>query len=121
MKISFVLQIKDLCIMLLVGILLGIFYGLINITNNIHENIFTRIICDIIFMITATISYIIIVEKINFGTLRGYLFIGFLLGFKIERITLGKIFAKGLKYVYNKICKFNAKLKETKMGKIIFK
>lgn len=121
MKISFILQMKDLSIMLGLGIALGVFYGVINIINHIHENIFTRIFCDIIFMFIATITYIIVVEKINFGSLRMYLLLGYLLGFGLERISLGKIFAKGYKYVYNKLKLMIKSFKETKIGKIVFK
>lgn len=121
MKISFVLQMKDLMLILGIGVLLGIFYGVINIFNNIHENIFTRIFCDIIFMIVATLTYIIVVEKINFGSIRLYLFLGYILGFAIERISLGKLFAKGYKSVYNKLKLMAKVFASSKIGKIIFK
>lgn len=121
MKISSILQIRDLAIMFAVGICLGIIYGLINIINNIHENIITRIICDIFFMIIAVFSYIILVEKINFGSLRLYLIIGYVLGFFIERISLGKLFAKLCKSVYNKLKLIISKFKATKIGKLILK
>lgn len=121
MKISAILQMKDLTIMFTAGIGLGIIYGLINIINNIHENIFSRIICDVFFMVIAIFSYIILVEKINFGSLRLYLIIGYILGFFIERISLGKLFAKLCKSVYNKLKLIISKFKETKIGKLILK
>lgn len=121
MKISAILQMRDLGIMFAIGVCLGIIYGIINIFNHIHENIITRIICDIIFMIIATFSYIIIVEKINFGSLRLYLLLGYAVGFVIERISLGKLFAKGCKNVYNKLKLIFKQFKYSKLGKIIFK
>ena len=39
MKISYVLQLKDLSIMLLFGFLLGIIYGILNIPNTIKKRI----------------------------------------------------------------------------------
>lgn len=121
MKISSILQTQDLLIMMSLGLLLGIFYGILNIKNTIKENIITRIISDIIFVFIATITYIFSIQKINMGSLRLYLFIGYILGFFIERISLGKLFAKGYKSVYNKMKLMKKSFINTKLGKIIFK
>mgnify|MGYP002706655599 CR=1 FL=1 len=121
MKISYILQFKDFSIMIGIGVILGVLYGVLNIGNTIKENIVTRIICDIIFVTTSLFSFIFLVEKINFGTIRVYLLAGYLIGFALERITLGKIFAKGYKKVYNQIVIILKKLYNSKLGKIIFK
>lgn len=121
MKISSILQTLDLLIMLGLGLLLGIFYGILNVKNTIKENILSRIICDIIFIFVATSTYILAIQKINLGSLRLYLFAGYIIGFFIERISLGKLFAKGYKSVYNKMKIMTKSFINTKLGKIIFK
>ena len=121
MKISFIFQLKDLGIMFGIGIILGILYGILNIINNIKEYVLIRIFCDIIFTVTATLTFVFLVQKINFGSIRGYLLIGYILGFIVERISIGKLFAKGYKKVYNFIVKGSKKLYSSKIGQVIFK
>ena len=121
MKISFIFQLKDLGIMFGIGILLGIFYGILNIINNIKEFLIVRIVCDIVFTITATLNFIILVQKINFGSIRAYLLVGYVLGFIIERISIGKLFAKGYKRVYNLCVNGLKKFYTSKLGRIVFK
>ena len=121
MKISYILQLKDFSIMFGVGIILGVFYGVINIPNFIKEHVVIRIICDIIFTSIMTFAFVFIVESINFGSIRGYLLIGYILGFIVERISIGKLFAKGYKKVYNFIIKGSKKLYSSKIGQVIFK
>ena len=121
MKISFIFQLKDLGIIFGIGIILGIFYGILNIINNIKEYVFIRILCDIIFTVTATITFILLVQKINFGSVRGYLLVGYILGFIVERISIGKLFAKGYKKVYNFVIKSSKKFYHSKIGQVIFR
>lgn len=121
MKISYVLQLKDFCIMLGIGVILGIIYGILNIPNKIKTIRAIQIISDILFSAIAIISFIIFINLINMGEIRFFLCLGYILGFIIERITLGKLFAKGYKYVYNKIVKFFKFIANSKVGKVIFK
>ena len=118
MKISYILQLQDFFIMLGIGILIGIFYGIINIINRIKYIYPIQIISDIIFSLVAVITLLILCNILNMGQIRLFLVIGYITGFIIERITLGKIFAKSYKYVYNKIVKIFIK---SKFGRIIFK
>ena len=55
------------------------------------------------------------------GQFRAFLVIGFLLGIAIERISLGKLFAKGYKNVYNYIVKILQHIKKSKFGRFITK
>lgn len=121
MKISFIFQMQDLGIMFAIGFAFGIIYGIINITNSIKEIFLVRIICDILFTITYTLSFVILLEKINMRAIRFYLLVGYLLGFLIERISLGKLFAKYYKKMYNKLKLIYKKFKNSKLGSIIFK
>lgn len=121
MKISYVLQLKDLSIMLLFGFLLGIIYGLLNIPNTIKKKLFIQIISDIIFSLTSIFIYIVLINKVNMGESRLFLILGYVLGFTIERISLGKLFAKGYKRVYTSIVKLLNQFYRSKIGRFIFK
>lgn len=121
MIVSNIFQMKSFCIMLFLGLLLGLIYGILNITNSIKEQLIFRIISDLLFSISYTLIFIIAINKVNLGQIRLYLIVGYIIGFVIERITLGKLFAKGYKNVYNLLIKGFNKFKQTKFGGIIFK
>lgn len=121
MKISYILQLKDFLILFGIGAVLGIFYGLLNIPNNIKERLFLRIINDLVFSILFFGTLFLLIEYINLGKIRIYLCIGYLLGFTIERITLGKLFAKEYKKLYTFSINVLKKFYSSKLGRIIFK
>jgi len=121
MKISYVLQLEYLLIMIGIGFIIGIFYGVINIFNKIKKIYLLQICTDCFFCILFTSLLIISCNILNMGQLRLYLIFGYILGFTLERITLGKIFAKGYKYVYNKIVNLIKLFIKSKFGKVIFK
>ena len=121
MKISYILQLKDFGIMLLLGLILGIIYGILNMHSKIKLIYFLQIISDLIFSCLTYFIFAIVINKINYGEIRIFLLIGYILGFFIERITLGKLFAKGYKWVYTTLVKALKKFSATKLGRIIFK
>lgn len=121
MKISYVLQLKDFGIMLLIGIIIGVLYGLINIITTLKRNIILQIISDLFFTIFTSFVFIICINFINLGEFRAFLLIGYLAGIIIERITLGKIFAKGYKLMYTNIVKLLKRFAKTKLGRTILK
>lgn len=121
MKISYVLQLKDFLILLLIGFGIGLIYGILNITQKLKRIYILQIIVDIVFCLISTIIFLLVINFINMGEFRLFLLIAYLIGFTIERITLGKIFAKGYKFVYNKIKHFNKKIANSKIGRIILK
>lgn len=121
MKLSYILQIKDLCIMLFFGFLVGILYGILNIPNRIKKKLIYQIFSDIIFSVIFSGAFIILINLLNNGELRTFLLAGYSLGLLIERITLGKIFAKGYKNVYTLIIKAIKYLGNSKFGRMIFK
>ena len=121
MRISYILQLKDFFVMFGFGAILGAFYGIIKIPNKIKRNIFFQIFSDLIFSLTACALLIILVNIINLGEYRAFLIAGYTLGFIVERITLGKLFAKGYLNVYNKLSKNLKKFTNSKLGKVIFK
>ena len=121
MKISYVLQLKDFTVMLLIGIIIGAIYGILNIITTINRKLVFQIIIDFITSIIATFTLIITINYINMGQFRVFLVLGYLLGIIIERITLGKLFAKGYKFVYNNIVKSFKKFANSKFGKVVLK
>lgn len=121
MKISYVLQLKDFSIFLVFGLLLGVFYEIINTTNYIKKYLIIQIIIDTIFSLASIITIMYLLNKFNKGQIRIFLIISYTIGFIIERITLGKLFAKGYKKLYNLVIRWNKALKQSKLGRIIFK
>lgn len=121
MKISYIFQLKEMSIMLIFGLILGIIYGLINIINRIKHNIFIQIIADIIFSLLSITIFLLLISQLQSSTIRIFLVLSYIIGFIIERITLGKIFAKGYKNVYNYIVKLVKWFKKSKIGRIILK
>lgn len=112
---------QDFLFMLAIGFLLGIFYGLLNLSTQIKHNIVIQIIIDLIFCATTTISFTLLINIINMGEFRLFLLIGYMLGFMFERISIGKLFAKGFKKVYTRLINILKKFADSKLGRIIFK
>lgn len=121
MKISYILQLKDFSILLIFGVILGVFYGLINIPNSIKKIQIVQIINDLIFSISFSFIFIVLINYINMGEFRLFLLLGYIFGFAIERITLGKLFAKGYKIVYTSTVKQLKKFANSNIGKVILK
>jgi len=120
-KISYILQLKDFLILLIIGFFVGILYGILNIFTQIKNRNILQIIIDIFFILIAFLIFILAINIINWGEFRLFLLVGYLLGFAIERIILGKIFAKLYKKVYTFIVKILKKFTKSKIGEIIFK
>lgn len=121
MKISYILQLKDMSIMLAFGFALGIFYGMLNIHNKIKKIFVLQLFSDIIFIALSFGSLILLVNIINQGELRLFLICGYIIGFISERIIIGKLFAKNYKNMYTLIVKCVKSFQNSKFGRIIFK
>ena len=121
MKISYVLQLKDFLFLFLIGFLLGLFYGFINLFFTSKKPIAIQIVLDIVFSIIAFTLFIIAINLINMGEFRWFLFVGYMLGFFLERIFLEKLFAKVFKKVYNFSIKVFKNFAKSKIGKVILK
>ena len=121
MKISYVLQLKDFGIMIMFGIIIGTIYEFINIPSKIKFSLIYQIIADILTVIIFFATYKMLINYFNLGQTRLFLCIGYILGFLIEKITLGKLFAKGFFSLYNYIIKQWKKFLNCKLGRIIFK
>ncbi|MBQ7352031.1 MAG: spore cortex biosynthesis protein YabQ [Clostridia bacterium] len=121
MIISNFLQFKDFFLMLGIGILFGIIYDLLSTLPNIFQKLWIRILIDFIFSILYCLGFIILINFINLGEFRWYLIVGYILGTIIEQITLGNLFAKGVKYLYNKLVVCMKKFKSTRIGRFLLK
>ena len=121
MKISYILQLKDFSIMFLIGILIGMVYGILNIFSTIKKTIVLQIISDLIFSFAFYTTLLAIINIINMGEFRIFLVVGYLLGYTVERITLGKLFAKLIKKMYNLTIKGFKRFSSSKIGRIVLK
>ena len=121
MKLSYIMQMRDFCFMMMIGFITSMFIGIIYGFIKLKSNTIIRVITNIIFTSIITITFLYSINTINLGEIRAYLIFGYTAGIIIEKITFGKIFAKGYKYVYNKLMIIVAKLKNSRIGKVIFK
>lgn len=69
--------------------------------------------CGIIFLLTSLIF--------ASGAIRGYMVFGFLLGFAVERLSLGFLLAKQLEFIYNWFRNLFKRFSKTKLGKRLTK
>lgn len=121
MKLSYILQLKDFLIVFLIGIIVGIIYGILSILPTTSKSIALKIFNDLICTLLAFATFLFLVLKINLGQFRLFLLIGYMLGIIFERLTLGKLFAKGYKCVYNKLIILAKKIAKSKFGKVFLK
>lgn len=84
---------------LIAGIVYGIGYFFRMLTN--FNKIFT-VLVDILVTIIAGILFVYCMFVINDGIIRVYNVISFFLGFAIERISIGNLFANISSLLYNK-------------------
>lgn len=101
--------------MLFTGVVVGVFYEVCFFLRKIFVlNIFT-IILDILFSLFSFILVLLSINYCAFGEIRLYLFLGLVLGFFIERLSIGFLVAKTLNFIYTcVIVKLINKLKQLK-------
>lgn len=113
---------KVFFLVLLFGLLSGVVYGIFNmIVLSFKKNIIIKNISDGIFMLIFASIFFYCLNAYNFGTFRVYLLITYIIGFIIERKTIGKLFAKLFLLVYNYNIKLIKKFKKSKAGAFLFK
>jgi hypothetical protein len=121
MKISYILQLKDFFIIFIIGFAVGILYEIINIPSRIKKILILQILIDVVFSLILYVVFLIMINLINLGEFRTFLLVGYTLGIFIERISIGKLFAKGTKKVYNYIVSKLKMFSNTKLGKALLK
>lgn len=121
MKLSYILNLRDFAIVFLIGFILGIFYGILSAIICSQKSVIIKNILDFLFTILSLTIFLTLILYINLGEFRLFLLVGYVLGIILERRTLGKIFAKGYNWVYNKLIAGARKFTKSKVGRFIFK
>lgn len=99
---------------LLCGIVRDFCLFIFNLTK---KNKIVSFILDLVFSIIGTFLFIICLNVVNFGEFRIYLLLSYLLGYLIERKSLGFLVDFIFKKVYNLLTKVFKKLGSTKFVK----
>lgn len=105
-----------------------IYFGLLagiskDISNFIKKPIKSKIlknIIDVIMVIVFSLLFILCINVVNFGEIRLYLLVVFLLGYVLERISLGNLVDFILDKVYNLFKVFISKVSKLKFVKRMF-
>lgn len=102
------------------GLLAGISKDISNfIKKPINSKILKNII-DVITVIVFSLLFILCINVVNFGEIRLYLLVVFLLGYVLERISLGNLVDFILDKVYNLFKVFISKISKLKFVKRMF-
>lgn len=87
--------------MLFCGCVVGVVYEIGYFIRKVIPLKIITIIVDAIFVFVSFIVFILAINYCNFGELRLFLLISFILGFVIERYSIGFLVAKILEFIYN--------------------
>lgn len=83
------------------GLLLGIVYEILNFFLKKKNKIFT-FLKDLLFSLSATFLFIVCLKLVNYGEFRLFILLAFIVGFIVERLTIGFIVSKVIEFT----CKF---------------
>jgi hypothetical protein len=101
--------------MLYFGILGGVLFELKDIVQMpFKTNKFLKIIIDALSCFLLSLVFLFAVNFTNYGEIRLYIIFSFLLGFLLERISIGILVAKGAKFLYNRFIMLLSKIKMPK-------
>lgn len=96
-------------------------YGILSAVNLPRKHLVFKNILEFILTVLGVVLFVILVLYVNLGEFRLFLLLGYIIGIYLERITLGKIFAKGYIWVYNKLVASAKKFAKSRVGQVIFK
>lgn len=102
------------------GLVAGIIKDIINFFRKPIKNKVVQNILDFVLVLIFSFLFVICINIINFGEFRFYLLIVFIVGFIIERMSLGFLVDFVLEKVYNFFVKLIKILAKTKFIKRIF-
>lgn len=71
----------------------------------LKNNIVLTIIFDIIFVLIATVVFVVGLQFCNYGQFRLFLLINYIFGFVLQKISIGDLVAKFFKLIYNLVIK----------------
>lgn len=106
---------------LIFGLIFGCFIGILKLFKILLNNKIINHLLDFIPCVIFICLYVLLISKLNFGVSRLYLLFSTILGIVVERISLGKLFAKLYLKLYNNMKLVKLKFTKTKLGKILFK
>lgn len=116
------LQSKMLLVMIYFGIISGILLTIKNlICKALKKNKVVIILTDILFCIISSFVFLYAQNKFSYGEFRLFQLLSFLLGVFIEQISINNLVEKILRLIYNLFVKVFCKVKNTKLGKKVFK
>ncbi len=113
---------KVFLIIFLMGVGCGVIFELIKFVLMLFKNNkILKNILDFFCCLIFTLIFFFSLNQFNFGSFRLYLLVSFSLGFYLERKTIGKLIAKSLIFVYNKVTKLLGLVRTSKVGLFLFK
>lgn len=85
------------------GIIVGFLYEIsVFVCKIIKNNLILRNFFDIVITLLGGFLFIFNINYVHFGYFRVYLLVTFLVGFVLERVSMGFLVAKSFDFVYNK-------------------
>lgn len=111
-------QIKILLYLIIFGFLSGILFDICYLISFLCND--NKIVKSILQFVTTTLCFLVLFvinNKLNYGIFRIYIFIIFFAFLFLERVTLGKIFAKTRNWCYTTFVKIVKSAKEKFNGK----
>lgn len=114
--------IKLFFVFFVLGVLFGAIWGILGFVKLILNNkwFFSHPL-ESAFAAFCVLGFFVTQINFNFGEFRFFLLVACILGFFIERKTLGKLFAKIYCWIYNKLKVGLKKLRQTKLIKKVLK
>lgn len=113
---------KVALIFFLLGVISGSIYGITKfIVHIFKKHILAQILLDLLFTLSSGLLFVFANIRYFYGEIRAYICIIFMLGMYLEQKTIGKLFAKLYLILYNWAITMVKNLKQTWLGKIIFK
>lgn len=97
--------------MLYFGIMSGVFYQVKQTVFKPFKAKWVQIAADILFCITLALLFLIGINFVNYGEIRLFLIISFILGFYLTQISIKQVVASSLNFVYNFIITMAKKIK----------
>ena len=112
---------KCFFVLLLAGVVCGAIWGLKNGLTSIIKNAIWRNVLDFLTTVCCALVFFGMCVYCNLGEIRFYLAFSFVVGFSLERLTLGNLFAKSATFIYNKLNKITKKVANSRFVKLQIK
>ena len=102
-------------ILFLTGVLSGVFFDIAKILKCLSKK--KNFLFQFFLFVATVLSFFLFYEvnlNINYGQLRFYTFIAFLIGLTVEQFFSNKLIANYIKNLYNRLCEKRKKSKNSK-------